>query len=78
MDRETQEQKAKQRFFMINAMRMAGVAMVLIGILVMQGMFGLPEWTAYLLIGLGLVETFVTPQILARMWSSEKGGPGER
>ncbi len=41
-------------------------------------MFALPDWAGYLLIGLGLVETFVTPQVLARMWSSnERGKPRE-
>lgn len=62
------ESRAKSRFFAISAMRIAGVAMILLGIAVLQGAVSLPEWTAYLLIVLGMVEAFVMPQILARLW----------
>lgn len=65
---DANEAKAKGRFIAISAMRFAGVAMIMLGIAVLQRMVTLPEWTAYLLIVLGVVETFVMPQILARLW----------
>lgn len=62
------EDRAKSRFLVISAMRIAGVAMILLGIAILQGVVTLPEWTAYLLIVLGMVETFLMPQLLARLW----------
>lgn len=62
------EKQAKGRFMAISAMRIAGVAMILLGIAVLQRVVVLPEWAAYLLIVLGMVETFVMPQVFARIW----------
>jgi uncharacterized membrane protein len=64
------EGRAKSRFLVISAMRIAGVAMILLGIAVLQRVVTLPEWTGYLLIVLGMAETFLMPQILARLWST--------
>lgn len=71
MSRQAEDEKAKHRFMLINAMRFAGAAMVVIGIAILNDYFDLPAFAAYVLIGLGLVELFVTPQILARMWSTK-------
>ena len=68
MQSPEQEARAKGRFIAISAMRFAGVAMILLGIAVLQRMVVLPEWAAYLLIVLGMVETFVMPQVFARIW----------
>jgi hypothetical protein len=62
------EAKARGRFMAISAMRLAGVAMILLGIAILQRMVDLPDWAAYLLIVLGMVETFVMPQVFARLW----------
>ena len=70
----TDEATWRQRFMVINAMRIGGVLMVLFGIAILNGLLGLPPIVAYVLIGLGLVETFVTPQILSRIWSSRERG----
>lgn len=64
------EARAKGRFMLINAMRIAGVVMILAGIAVFNDVLPLPDWTAYLLLTLGMFETFVTPTLLARMWST--------
>jgi|GEM_PF-426580 len=72
------EATARRRFMIINAMRFGGVLMVMFGIAVLNGLLGLPPIVAYVLIGLGLVETFITPQILARMWSTRNRGPDTR
>jgi hypothetical protein len=66
------QDKARNRFMVINLMRIGGVAMILFGIAVLQGVFALPEWIAYIVIVLGLAETFVMPQVLARAWSSNR------
>lgn len=67
---------AKARFMAINLMRIGGVAMVLIGIVIIQGVLPLPDWVAYILIALGLVEAFIFPTLLARVWSTnDRSGP---
>lgn len=69
-DRTEAEARAKGRFMLINAMRLAGVVMILAGIAVLNDVLPLPDWAAYLLLVLGMVEAFVTPTLLARMWST--------
>lgn len=54
----------------INAMRIAGVVMILAGIAVFNGALLLPDWAGYVLVVLGMVETFITPTLLARIWST--------
>lgn len=65
---------AAARFFAIQLVRLAGVAMVLVGLLVtarrIEALNVLPAWVGYLLIALGLVEVFVMPTVLARLWRS--------
>lgn len=63
---------ARNRFLIISLMRFAGVAMILFGVLVLNGVVVLPPWSAWLLIVLGAFETFVTPRLLARLWSSDR------
>ena len=62
--------KARNRFVAISVMRLLGVVMILFGILVVQGVVVLPVWTAWVVIALGMMQTFVTPTLLARMWST--------
>jgi hypothetical protein len=72
---QSDEQRAKSRFIAINAMRVTGVVMVMMGIAVLQNAIDLPEVAAYVLIALGLVEAFVAPAVLARAWSSNDRDP---
>ncbi|MGN6496225.1 MAG: hypothetical protein ACTHK5_02650 [Tsuneonella sp.] len=66
------EDPAKARFFVLNGVRVSGVAMVLFGIVVARGTLGLPAAAAYALIGVGLVDVFVIPQLLARRWRTPR------
>lgn len=63
---------ARRRFFTIQAVRLAGVAFVVVGMLIASGRIELPEWLppwlGYLLIANGLVDVFVIPTRLARKW----------
>lgn len=69
--------RERARWSALVATRFMGFAMVLIGILMSQGAIDLAgdinALTGYLLIGLGLVEGFVVPQILARRWRTPPG-----
>jgi len=71
-DRAEAEARAKSRFMLINAMRIAGIVMILAGIAVLNDVLPLPDWAAYLLLVLGMFETFVTPTLLARLWSTNE------
>ncbi len=61
---------ARNRWMVINAVRVAGVAMVLVGILGARGVFEYPIAAAYVLIVVGLFDIFAVPLILARKWRS--------
>lgn len=64
------DETARNRWLVINAARIAGVAMVVIGLLGTQGVVGMPEWAAYLLLAVGLADVFLMPTFLARRWRS--------
>jgi hypothetical protein len=70
------EAKARGRFMALSAMRVAGVAMILLGMAVSLGKVDLPTMAAYVLIGLGMVEAFVMPLVFSRLWSSERDRGG--
>ncbi len=64
------EDTAMQRFIVLNTVRLTGVAMVLIGVLVIEGVVDLPDIVGYVFIPFGLFEVFFMPFILARHWKS--------
>lgn len=70
--RKDAEARAKSRFMLISAMRVAGVVMILAAIAVFNDVLSLPDWAGYVLLVLGVFETFVTPTLLARMWSTNE------
>lgn len=59
---------ARSRFIVISAARTAGVAMVVIGMLMSAEVIPGPAIAAYILVAVGVIDTFVVPQILARKW----------
>jgi hypothetical protein len=70
MEPPVSEDVARGRFLVINVLRLGGVAMVIVGILVVERMFDLPDVAGYVLIGAGLIDIFLVPQMLARKWRS--------
>ena len=71
-ERMEADQRARNRFMVINLVRLSGVAFVLAGIAIIQGVIALPPLVAYVLIGIGLVDTFLVPTLLSRAWSSNR------
>ena len=67
---------AQGRFIVIQLVRLAGVAMVLIGVLLQAGRIealrGVPVEVGYVLIVIGMLDVFVMPQVLARRWRSPR------
>lgn len=67
------EVDARFRFFIIGAVRLMGVFLVGFGILIVRDVVLLPHEAGYGFIVVGLVETFVIPQLLARAWRTPPG-----
>jgi hypothetical protein len=62
------DDRARNRYFVISAIRMSGVIFVLLGALIVRGIVELPVEVGYVLLAVGLFDTFVVPQLLARKW----------
>lgn len=62
------------RWLVMQVVRLLGVATVLVGVLHQAGrvafLEGIPAWFGYVLIAVGMVETFYLPLLLARQWKS--------
>lgn len=63
---------ARNRWIVLSAMRAAGVAMVVVGILIVNGAIPAPDVAGYVLVAVGIIDTFIVPQVLARKWRSPK------
>jgi len=61
---------ARNRWFVINAVRIAGVAMVLVGLLIVRQVIPEPAWAGYVIGAVGLADVFFVPLLLARKWRS--------
>ncbi|HKT85429.1 MAG TPA: hypothetical protein VJQ77_05015 [Novosphingobium sp.] len=63
---------AAARFAVIQAVRLSGVAFVIVGMLAASGRLALPAWTGYPLLAVGLADVLIVPQLLARKWRTPK------
>ena len=67
---------AVSRFAVIQAMRASGAMLVMGGFAVLShhfaGLAGVPDVVGYVLLGVGVVDFFVVPQVLAKRWRSPK------
>lgn len=70
MQEPVSDDVARGRWLAINAVRLGGVAMVVVGILGVQRVFEYPAFAGYVLIGVGLLDVFVVPLLMARKWRS--------
>jgi hypothetical protein len=61
---------ASQRFFMLQALRLGGAVMAMIGAVIISGRFVDMPALGYVLLVLGAVEFFVLPNMVARKWRS--------
>jgi hypothetical protein len=65
------EDLAKQRFFVLQAIRLSGAVIALLALLVIAGKIDLlPQWAGAVLLVLALIEMLIVPPILARAWKS--------
>lgn len=66
------DDRARARFIAIQALRWTGVAMVLIGLLAMNGRIDLPRAAGYILVAVGLFDVLIMPTVLARRWRTPR------
>lgn len=62
--------RARNRFIAIQFVRLGGVAMVLLGLLVMNGRIDWPREVGFVLAALGLFEALLAPLLLSRKWKT--------
>lgn len=67
-----QEALAKKRFMAINLVRMSGVALILVGLLCALDKIDIPmaRLIGVVLIGIGFIDVFIVPALLAKRWRS--------
>jgi hypothetical protein len=66
------DSRARSRFLAISLLRFAGVAMIVAGILILNGAIAAPVEAGYVLAALGFIDTFFVPQYLARKWRTPR------
>ena len=69
-NRQVSEDVARGRWLAINAVRVAGVAMVVVGLLIVRQVIPEPAWAGYTILAVGLADVFLVPLYLARKWRS--------
>lgn len=66
------DDQARSRFIVISAVRISGVAFVVIALLILGDSLALPRPLAWVLLAVGLVDALIAPQLLARAWRSPR------
>jgi hypothetical protein len=68
------DSQARNRFFVLNLVRLSGAAMLTFGLLTVAGALPtLPMIAGYALVVIGLVDFLVVPPMLARRWRTPPG-----
>ena len=68
MEPPVSDEVARNRWLVINVLRLGGVAMVIAGMLGTRQVIAMPVAAAYVLIAVGLLDIFLVPLLLARKW----------
>lgn len=66
------DDQARNRFFMLQALRIGGVLLIFLGMLGFAGKVALPRAAAVALLVIGIVDFLVIPVALARRWKSPR------
>jgi len=63
---------ARNRWLAINAVRIGGIALTVLGIMVLSGELELPRVAGWIALALGLPGALVLPAVLVRRWRSPR------
>lgn len=66
----TNDDLAKQRFFVLSAVRAVSCAMLITGLLILAGKIAMPRAAGGVLAVLGLLEFVLLPPFLGRKWKT--------
>lgn len=66
------ERLARRRYYTIEAVRWAGIAMVMLGIAVLAGKIDWPPLAGWLIAANGVVDALIVPIMLAKRWRTPK------
>lgn len=66
-----QNDPAAARFWAIQAIRISGVVLAVLGALILGEIIDLPTPVGYIFLVLGALDVFVMPIFLARRWKSD-------
>ena len=72
MDDQPDDRQALNRWMAIQAARVGGVVLAILGLLIGEGRVAGPAWLGYAMLVAGLAVIFVVPLKLARKWRSPK------
>ncbi len=64
------EDQAKQRFLILNLIRLSGTALAVVGLLIVAGKIDIPRPAGIAFAIFGLLELFLLPPFLARKWKT--------
>lgn len=64
------EEQAKQRFLIIQMVRLIGIVMAVFGVVTMAGKTSLPVEAGYVLFAIGFADAMLAPMLLAKRWKS--------
>lgn len=64
------ETRARQRFIILNVIRLGGLAVLLFGIAMARGVVAGPYWLGVILALAGLLDFYFGPRMLARSWKT--------
>lgn len=68
---DTDESKAKQRYFVISILRLSGAVMIAIGLAIYaNGLWDMPKGAGLIIVIIGIFDFIAVPVILSRRWKS--------
>lgn len=78
--REDAEALARQRLIVLNALRLSGIVLVMLGFAIVRKVIDLPWAVGALLAVVGMLEFFFLPRLVARRWNAgdDAGDKGRR
>ena len=72
MSEPAADKVARQRWMTINLVRLAGVVLVMLGVVTLAGTAPLPQPLGWACLGIGLCGVLLLPQALVRRWRTPR------
>ncbi len=61
---------ARARYFVIQALRWSGLAIVVVALMIIEDKIDLPKEAGFVLFVVGLLDALIMPSVLARLWKT--------